>query len=583
MSPITHLPQSGGAEPFSVRAKRAGSPQRISNGHTSTKSNGILSPKKTPKRFFRRNTLEKNQVGEAGTAQSNEKKKTSTPKVEIIYKDSPQSGNESDESNIASLKKAFEADGSPSLCTASTHSGERTPSTYSDEFIQSTSLSLQGLDVNMNRISTGSAASHTERVVQEILSTERAYVQHLHDIIEGYLKKMRKKNSPFSKQDVKELFMNIEEIYEFNKTFLAELEELDDDPVDVASHFVSKDIQKHFDKENYPEGYDIISDALSAMTGVAHHINEMKRQHEQAVHVQEIQSQMSDFEGPDLTTYGSLVLEDTFRIHNTRTDRHLFLFEKILLITKRKEGGYSCKASLMLSNMMLSESIPKEPLAFEIIRFDNQKNSFVFLARNAEQKRKWTLELKGLIVDSLTAQVPKEAKALILGKKEVKERGEQENHDNEGKKRSRPAEKLNRGTQQLKALKNTRLLVTVTADFVDVNRLRTSYNGIHRILEQTAFNNSDRRNKKDAEKKSDDEGEPRPPSDVYSSDDEKKSLGPQSILSDREDDLEPCEEANEDESGISSESAAGQVGVEEQGLRAQDTNKGDKLVSLLLL
>ncbi|CAH3197543.1 unnamed protein product, partial [Porites evermanni] len=109
------------------------------------------------------------------------------------------------------------------------------------------------------------------------------------------------------------------------------------------------------------------------MTGVAHHINEMKRQHEQAVHVQEIQSQMSDFEGPDLTTYGSLVLEDTFRIHNTRTDRHLFLFEKILLITKRKEGGYSCKASLMLSNMMLSESIPKEPLAFEIIRFDNQK------------------------------------------------------------------------------------------------------------------------------------------------------------------------------------------------------------------
>ena len=36
-------------------------------------------------------------------------------------------------------------------------------------------------------------------------------------IFQGYLKKMRKKNSPFSKQDVKELFMNIEEIYEFNK------------------------------------------------------------------------------------------------------------------------------------------------------------------------------------------------------------------------------------------------------------------------------------------------------------------------------------------------------------------------------
>ena len=41
------------------------------------------------------------------------------------------------------------------------------------------------------------------------------------------------------------------------------------------------------------------------------------------------------------------------------------------------------------------------------------------------------------------------------------------------------------------ALNNSRLLVTVTADFVDVNRLRTSYSSIHRILEQTAFNNSE--------------------------------------------------------------------------------------------
>lgn len=41
------------------------------------------------------------------------------------------------------------------------------------------------------------------------------------------------------------------------------------------------------------------------------------------------------------------------------------------------------------------------------------------------------------------------------------------------------------------ALNNSRLPVTVTAGFVDVNRLQTSYSGIHRILEQTAFNNSE--------------------------------------------------------------------------------------------
>lgn len=31
------------------------------------------------------------------------------------------------------------------------------------------------------------------------------------------MKKMRNEKSPFSEQDIKDLFMNIEEIYEFNK------------------------------------------------------------------------------------------------------------------------------------------------------------------------------------------------------------------------------------------------------------------------------------------------------------------------------------------------------------------------------
>ena len=187
MSPITNYPQSaGGGEPFATRAKRAASPQRISNGYTPTKSNGILSPRKTSKRFFRRPTLEKSPSVDFASVQANEKKKQSAhqPKVEIIYKDSPQSESEAEESNVASLKKAFEVDGSPCLRSASTHSGERTPSTISDESAPCSLLGVENLDVNMNRISSGSSTSHTERVVLEILSTEKAYVQHLRDIIE---------------------------------------------------------------------------------------------------------------------------------------------------------------------------------------------------------------------------------------------------------------------------------------------------------------------------------------------------------------------------------------------------------------
>ncbi|XP_078344784.1 uncharacterized protein LOC144630312 isoform X3 [Oculina patagonica] len=580
MSPITNYPQSpngGTLEPFSSRSKRAASPQRISNGYTSPKSNSILSPRKTSMRFFRRPTLEKNSSIDFPT-QGNEKKKqlTPQPRVEIIYKDPP-SENESDKDNmVSSLKKAFETDGTALLRLSSTHSGDRSPSTISEESVPSMGPS-HCLDVNMNRVSTASSSSHTERVVQEIVSTEQAYVKHLQEIIKGYLTKMKRESSPFYEQDVKDLFMNIEEIYEFNKTFLAELETCGDDPVEVAKQFVSKekgfvtytdyctnypvsvevltkstqkketadfikkiqvelghslplgsyllkpvqrilkyhlllqDIQKHFDKESDPEGYDIISDALSAMTGVAHHINEMKRQHEVAVHVQEIQSQMSDFEGPDLTTYGSLVLEDTFRMHGTRTDRYLFLFEQILLITKRKESGYSCKATLMLSNMMMLESVSKEPLAFQIIRFDNQKITYTFLARNIDQKRKWMLELKRLIVDSLAAPVSTKARNIILGKESGGEIGDSETSDVEGKKRSSSIDsKLSRGTQ-----------------------LKGSSVGFTGMKGETS-------------RKSDDEGGPRSPSDVYSSDDDKKPVRSHLTISDREESLDESEELIED-------------------------------------
>ncbi|KAK3723317.1 hypothetical protein QZH41_014393, partial [Actinostola sp. cb2023] len=305
----------------------------------------------------------------------------------------------------------------------------------------------------------------------------------------GYIKCMRMKNCPISKENVQHLFINIEKIFEFNREFLKQLENTDEDPVEMADCFVKnetgfqtyteyctnypksvevltectrqkepamfiqeiqmnlghslplgsyllkpvqrilkyhlllREMKKRFDKENDAEGFEIICDALFAMTDVARYINEMKRQHEATLHVQEIQSQLSEFEGPDLTTYGDLVIEDTFRVVGTRTDRYLILFEKILLITKKREreNGYTCKASVLLSNMMMTESLPKDPLAFQIIRFDNQKVAYPFMARSMDQKNKWTLALKKLLVESLVAEVPLKAKALILGEGNVDE------------------------------------------------------------------------------------------------------------------------------------------------------------------
>ena len=68
-----------------------------------------------------------------------------------------------------------------------------------------------------------------------------------------------------------------------------------------------QNILKNFDKSR--AGYDLLEKALGHMTDMAHHINEMKRRHEHAVRIQEVQSQLEDYAGEDLTRLGELVLE----------------------------------------------------------------------------------------------------------------------------------------------------------------------------------------------------------------------------------------------------------------------------------
>ena len=61
------------------------------------------------------------------------------------------------------------------------------------------------------------------------------------------------------------------------------------------------------------------------------------------VHPQEIQSLLINWKGLDLTTYGELVLEGTFHVLRAKNTRTLFLFERMLLITKKRGEHYVYK------------------------------------------------------------------------------------------------------------------------------------------------------------------------------------------------------------------------------------------------
>ncbi|WAR18808.1 PKHG1-like protein [Mya arenaria] len=329
---------------------------------------------------------------------------------------------------------------------------------------------------------SGHYVSHVQRVVTELVETERTYVLNLQDIKQGYYEYLRASpDLPISPTDMECLFSNIVQIYDFSCEFLQHLEDCGMDPIKVADCFVDnnagfviyaeyctnypsavdvltrvmcdgrlsevfkqrqltlghglplgafllkpvqrilkyhlllQNILKHYKKSDI--GYTQLVAAHDHMTAMSHEINEMKRRHEHAVRVQEIQSQLEDYEGEDFTQLGELLLEGSFRMFGVKASRQMFLFAKGVIIAKRKEDGMlSCKAYIPCATLMLVESIPREPLNFQILPFNNPRNAHTIHARNLDQKRKWCTEMKRLIMESFSSKIPDSVKDLVIEK-----------------------------------------------------------------------------------------------------------------------------------------------------------------------
>ncbi|CAJ0924320.1 unnamed protein product [Ranitomeya imitator] len=176
-------------------------------------------------------------------------------------------------------------------------------------------------------------------------------------------------------------------------------------------HLLLQEIAKHFDIDK--EGYEVVEEAIETMTGVAWYINDMKRKHEHAVRQQEIQSLLLNWNGQDLTTYGELVLEGTFRVQRARSDRTFFLFDKVLLITKKRGDHYIYKTHIPCSHLMLIEST-RDSICFTLTHYKNSKQQHNVQAKTVEEKRLWTHHIKKLILENHHAIIPQKAKEAIL-------------------------------------------------------------------------------------------------------------------------------------------------------------------------
>ncbi|KAJ7416074.1 pleckstrin like proteiny and RhoGEF domain containing G3 [Willisornis vidua] len=356
--------------------------------------------------------------------------------------------------------------------------------------------------------SPGAKPSYLDRVVLEIVESERTYARDLRSIVEvgtgedsgghpssgvrgpgsisaivgvwqGYLGKIIDAEEPVLRpEQVSALFGNIEDIYELSSTLLQNLESCASDPVAVAVCFVTRsqeftiytqycnnypssvaalaecmrskvqarflrecqeqlrhalplgayllkpvqrilkyhlllqEIARHFEHKA-GDDYELVLEAIDTMTCVAWYINDMKRKHEHAIRQQEIQSLLLGWKGPDLTSYGELVLEGTFRAQRVRHDRALFLFDKALLITKRRGDHYVYKSHIPCSSLMLIEST-RDSLCFSLAHYKHGKQQHSLQAKSVEEKRMWTHHIKRLILENHHATIPQKAKEAIL-------------------------------------------------------------------------------------------------------------------------------------------------------------------------
>lgn len=63
---------------------------------------------------------------------------------------------------------------------------------------------------------------------------------------------------------------------------------------------------------------------------------------------------------------------------------------------------------------MLIESVPREPLSFHLVPYDNPRLQHTLQAKTLEQKREWCKRIKKHILDSYNVPIPDKAKELLL-------------------------------------------------------------------------------------------------------------------------------------------------------------------------
>ncbi|XP_039618532.1 guanine nucleotide exchange factor VAV2 isoform X2 [Polypterus senegalus] len=159
-------------------------------------------------------------------------------------------------------------------------------------------------------------------------------------------------------------------------------------------HLLLKELVSHSTER--PERQQL-KEALEAMQDLAMYINEVKRDKETLKKISEFQSSIENLQ-VKLEEYGRPKIDGELKVcsivNRTKQDRYIFLFDKVVIVCKRRGYSYELKEIIelqlykMTDDPMNNRDIKKWSYGFYLIHLQG-KQGFQFFCKTEDTKRKW--------------------------------------------------------------------------------------------------------------------------------------------------------------------------------------------------
>ncbi|KAI5481223.1 cell division control protein 24 [Pseudohyphozyma bogoriensis] len=227
-------------------------------------------------------------------------------------------------------------------------------------------------------------------VVKEILDSERKYVQDL-EVLQDYQRQVAS-NDIITQDQIHNLFLNLNSLADFQRRFLIGVEanaSLTPEQQHFGHLFLTMTLLKNTPESSpaYPE----LAAGLASIERVTARVNETTRREDNRLAVIDLQRRVEDWKGHDITSFGELLLKETFFVIKSDSEREysVYLFERIILCCK--ESGASGKKSSK------SNSILKRPASRRIANLQLKGRIFVnnvTAANNVSRNGQCLLEVR---------------------------------------------------------------------------------------------------------------------------------------------------------------------------------------------